>query len=647
MPVKLFALRAVTVLSDIFYYKIPGFERQASIFLLFLQSVVDNLYSLCYTEDNIYFNAGMTMKSNHFYKKLLKLFLVISIVPTIIIGVITAFSSNHLAEKRLITEAQKTNAQCLTSIENILDTYLSATKALGETEIVNDILSSPSCASTQKTQFYEKIYSLAPKFPEAYVEKGARSFTVAPIADVHLINNQNKEILSLNGTPDNYNLETNGNWGFYRKARETRDSVIYFSAYTSASGTETAATSIQALYNDKKLQGFLAMEIPTELLKDQTTNNGDMLPLHFSLITGDNYIVWNDANLSSTASFLSDDVEFTQNSGYQIYPDSDTRQLFVYQYSSKYNIYIVGSFNLELILGGSDTIIYIWVVAAVLITLFCILTAIKVTHTVTHPLQILTSSMSSVEQGNLDVEISLNDYGEFGYVAKQFNFMCRRIKELFQKNQEKQELLRIAELKRLQSQINPHFLYNTLDSIKSLAKLNGEEKIFIMTKNLNTLLKKSFRISKEFTTLSESLKDLSAYIAIQQIRFPDKFSVHMEIPAKFMSCSIPSLVLQPLVENAILHGLEPLPGKGDLIISAFQRNDDLILTVKDKGVGMNPEQVQELLITLENPESSSHIGLRNVHQRLRLYYGEHYGLSLTSTINTGTSITITIPFRKE
>lgn len=108
------------------------------------------------------------------------------------------------------------------------------------------------------------------------------------------------------------------------------------------------------------------------------------------------------------------------------------------------------------------------------------------------------------------------------------------------------------------------------------------------------------------------MKDLSAYIAIQQIRFPDKFSVHMEIPAKFMSCSIPSLVLQPLVENAILHGLEPLPGKGDLIISAFQRNDDLILTVKDKGVGMNPEQVQELLITLENPESSSHIGLRNV-----------------------------------
>lgn len=586
------------------------------------------------------------MKSKYLYKKLLKLFLLIGIVPILIIGFFTAFSINRLMENRFISEAMKANEQCLNAIELTTGYYLEALENFNGEGIVGCLLSSEVSDTDKKRLFYQHAYSAVSDlylrlYPEQ--EDNRHLYPNKSITDIHLIDAETEQIFSLYDTPSSYRLSTNENWGVYRNAQSSKETVVYFCKYKNSSNMEFAATVMKAFYDGSELQGFLAFDIPSEILKAQMTASKDTLPIRFTLTTDQHYILWNDNQLKSSANFLSGDFEFPDESGYIIENQNDKRLLLVYHKSSQYNLLMLGGFDLVVLLGNMDPIFYMWIIVVGLMIVVCILTAVKITREVTTPLNIIASSMSIVEQGNFDVQISLKRNDEFEDVARHFNHMCAKIKELFQTNQEKQEMLRIAEIKRLHSQINPHFLYNTLDSIKYLAKLNGEEEIFIMTKNLNSLLKNGFRISKEFVTLADSLKDLSAYLAIQQIRFPDKFEYQVDVDEAFMSCVLPNLILQPIVENAVLHGLEPLQSKGSLMITAVQKENDLILIISDSGVGMTEEQLEALNSSLTVPNASAHIGMRNVHQRLQLYYGSEYGLSITSILHCGTTVTLKIP----
>ena len=588
------------------------------------------------------------MKSNSFYKKILKLFLIIGIAPTLLIGIATALSTSKVIERRLISEAQKSTAASISNIETVLDKYLNTINILSESDTVLDLLHTDTLSGSNQKQFYEAAYpAVAHLYETVTDDNGERSTTThQSVTDLHLVSAQTGEILSLYDTPSVYDLTRNRDWGFYRKARETSKAIIYFSRYTNNSNTDIAATAIKSFYQDGKLLGYLALDIPLDILKQQISSTKDLMPMHFSLVTEQNYILWNDSNIDSTYNFISD-LDLLHGSGYYIDTEQKGRQLVSYHYSQNFGLYMIGSFNLYLLLGNLRQVIYIWIAALLLITLLCAITAIKVTRTITIPLQQLTNSMKTVEKGDYDVVIEAVSDDEFGYVANKFNHMCKTIKETTEINLEKQELLRIAELKQLQSQINPHFLYNTLDSIKYLAKMHGEEEIFIMTKSLNTLLKNGLNISKEFASISESLKNLSSYIAIQQIRFPDKFDVNIDVDETLMTCIIPSLILQPVVENAMLHGLEPMQSHGQLSISACQNSEDLFITISDNGVGMDGDALLVLTESLNKSTDVSHIGLKNVHQRIRLYYGAEYGMTIESAKNAGTSVTLKLPCQKE
>lgn len=587
------------------------------------------------------------MKTRYFYKKILKYFLLISIVPILLLGIVTTVSIQKVLENRLISEAQKTNVKYLSSIEKTLDSYVTSLETLHDSEIVSDYLTSSDSGSVTK-KFYEKAYSVVSALYEDIANiTNANNSYLSPnaITNIHLINAQTNEILSLYDTPGVYELPKNSNWGIYRRTKEASDTVVYFNNYLDCSNIKMAGTAMKAFYDQEKLLGYVALDIPMEVLKNLTNTTQDMLPIHFSLVTDQNYILWNDNSLSSTANFISD-MNIPKSSGYEIQTKENSPHLLTYDYSPKYHLYIIGGFHMGLLLGNLKIIAYIWAVVVFIITIFCILTTIKVTRTITVPLEALTSSIREVDLGNFDVTVNIQSNDEFGYVAKQFNRMCQKIKELFETNQKKQELLRTAELKQLQAQINPHFLYNTLDSIKYLAKMGGNEEVFLMTKSLNSLLKNSFRISKEFTTLSDSLKNLSSYVTIQKIRFSDKFQTDIEVEPDLLDCVIPNLILQPVVENAILHGLEPLTADGKLILRAYRQADDLFITITDNGTGMSEETCEALTATLSEPDGTSHIGLKNVHQRLQIYYGSDYGISVKSVPQSGTTVNLKLPYRK-
>lgn len=302
---------------------------------------------------------------------------------------------------------------------------------------------------------------------------------------------------------------------------------------------------------------------------------------------------------------------------------------------------------MDLILGNLDIIGYILIITICITVIVCIIFALVISKALNTPLKNIISSMEEMENGNFDVKIEINGNDEFSYVAKQFNSMTSKIKELFQKDHEKQELLRAAEIQNLKSQINPHFISNTLDSIKYLAKIDGNEEIFIMTKSLSSLLKNSFRTSEEFVTIQACLKSLDDYIAIQKIRFQDKFDVIKDFQPEILDYKIPSLLLQPIVENAMLHGLEPSPHRGLLTIIGYQENKLIFIKIADNGVGMSQKKCEELMQPVSKQASSLHIGLQNIHQRIQLYYGTEYGISLNSAPQKGTAVTICLPYQEE
>lgn len=578
------------------------------------------------------------MESN-FYRKILRLFLMISIIPTVLIGVITVISMKNIMQNQLKKEAQHANKEYISSMESLLNVYTSCFYELDNSQLVLDVLKNKNIKHQKK--FYEKAYQINSELATTTIDGNVTLYGKA--TNMHIINAQNGDVISLYDTPDIYVLPRNENWGFYRRANQKKDIEIYFNRYEGNEGRECIATIIKPYYEHNSLIGYLAMDIPEDALKGQRIKKSKLLPVYYSLVTEHNYVLWNDNEFEQTANFIVGLDFFDKIDSYW---ETDNILITV-GYMPDYHLYLLGSFNMDLLLGNIQNIWETWILVIFIMIVLCLFTTMKVTKTVMNPLHVLVSSMKTVEEGNLNIEIELNQSDEFGYVAEQFNKMCKRTEELFNINQEKQRMLRIAELKHLQSQINPHFLYNTLNSIMYLAKMHNEKEIYTMTKGLSSLLKGSLNISKESITLGEALNNMNAYIAIQKIRFSEKFDVFIEVSEQFLDCEIPNLILQPIVENAIIHGLEPIESGGMLYIKTEEDDNILIIAIRDTGCGMSEAQCKKIIDSLDGQIESSHIGLKNVHQRLKLLYGEEFGIEIDSKENEGTTVFVKIPYMEK
>lgn len=211
-----------------------------------------------------------------------------------------------------------------------------------------------------------------------------------------------------------------------------------------------------------------------------------------------------------------------------------------------------------------------------------------------------------------------------------------------------------AELDALQSQINPHLLYNTLDSIRGIAIAQGADNIEAMTKALSDMFRYSISRKGPQVKLKEELANIRNYIMIQQYRFNDKFTVAETIEPDVRDCLIPKLIVQPIVENAVFHGLEPKQGHGNISIQAYRTEKRLIILIEDDGIGMPREDLIDLNDCLVSgkdvePHGTSHTssGLFNVNKRIRLHYGEEYGLRIYGSESHGTSVEISLPIQKD
>ncbi|QEN08078.1 sensor histidine kinase [Oceanispirochaeta crateris] len=302
---------------------------------------------------------------------------------------------------------------------------------------------------------------------------------------------------------------------------------------------------------------------------------------------------------------------------------------------------LVGALPLNIVLSNLSYLIRATLWLLLLCIILAVLLALLVSRSISRPVHSLTLAMGQVEEGDLSVRVSENREDEIGLLLKRFNIMTGQIETLVKETREEQEKLRVAERKALQAQINPHFLYNTLNTIKSIAKLEGIDQITTIVTQMGKLLRHTIDNEKEIVTLAESLVLVESYLSIQKIRFGTRLSYSIRIPEEYSDQPIPKLMLQPLVENAVIHGLEQKMGPGIITLRGWNQEKDLILEVQDNGKGIPPGQEQI-------GSSNSHgVGLSNVHRRLQLLYGAPYGLTIESQADKGTTIRIRVPLKEE
>lgn len=254
----------------------------------------------------------------------------------------------------------------------------------------------------------------------------------------------------------------------------------------------------------------------------------------------------------------------------------------------------------------------------------------------------LISAMHAFSNGDLSVRIMPDENPEFKELGSCFNDMVKRIESLIDSEYRVKLLKNQAELRMLEAQINPHFLYNTLNVLYWKAQMTGQDDIAQITVSLANLFHASIDRAIDFITLGEELNNIDDYIYIQKMRFRDKVQVRIAVSDALKSYLVPKLVLQPIVENAFIHGMEPKAGSGTIGIAFEDRGCDVVVTVSDDGVGMDAETARRALTEQQGKKFQ---GLLNVHKRLQLYYGQDYGLSVVSTAGVGTVVTMRL--RKE
>ncbi|GFZ96074.1 histidine kinase [Paenibacillus marchantiophytorum] len=269
--------------------------------------------------------------------------------------------------------------------------------------------------------------------------------------------------------------------------------------------------------------------------------------------------------------------------------------------------------------------------------------SILLSITLTRPIKVLEAHMKQVEKGNFNIRVDVEGANEISKLSRTFNLMIGKIKELMSQTLEDQEVKRISELKALQAQIQPHFLYNTLDSIIWMAEMGKVDEVVTMTSALSKLLRSSISKGEELIPIAVELQHIENYLTIQSIRYRNKFTYAIEVDPDIQNRRILKIILQPLVENAIYHGIKHSPERGHIHITGRRLDGMIELKVLDNGVGMSEEQLKTLMLKTRQAESGKGFGLHNVNHRIQLYFGEHYGLQFESEQEEGTSVTVRIP----
>ena len=304
---------------------------------------------------------------------------------------------------------------------------------------------------------------------------------------------------------------------------------------------------------------------------------------------------------------------------------------------------VVAGSDLDELFRASREAEYVFLMLSLLVLVGAIGAGVAISSNISRPIESLRHSMQAVESGNFDIDITVNARNEMYQLARDCDIAVKKVRDLIAQNRREQELKRKLELRSLQAQINPHFLYNTLDSIIWMIELGETEGAIDMISSLARFFRIGISRGEETISVQTEIEYMQTYLGIQKQRYKDKLSYEIAFSSDLYGSQILKLLLQPLVENAIYHGIKNIEGPGFIRITGSRDGESMVIRISDNGVGMAPEQLVALRDGLIEPRPSNGVGVRNVQERIHVYFGLEYGVTFESALGAGTVATVRIP----
>ena len=414
-----------------------------------------------------------------------------------------------------------------------------------------------------------------------------------------------------------------------REASNNKGKTVYSLDYKEATESGSSLLVVRQL-SDKGSPVFLVIRINREDMEDllrETMGSGEGLILTNSTLRP--FCMLGTAKDGINLSLVRNNLMERR-----AYDDGATDNIYFRELSDTgmFLIYITPPALDPSVLVSEYKIVFLLVVISAIL---CALVASVMTRSVSRPLKIILDGMKQFRSGNMDIQVKINSEDEFEQLAAGFNKTTVQVKEMLREQVESEHKLNETRIAMMQAQLNPHFLYNTLDTIKWVGKANQIPEIATLSSNLAKILRGSIS-DRQFVPLSKELELVVNYCDIQRIRFDDSFDISIDVPDDLKDCIVPKLLLQPIVENAVIHGLEDRTD-GHIIIRAGTEDDKdevLMITVTDNGKGISDEMIR--MLSEEDSELlSGHLGLNHVGTILKIYYGDEYGIRAQRIENEG------------
>ncbi|MGG7141854.1 sensor histidine kinase [Clostridium nigeriense] len=579
--------------------------------------------------------------------RLLIFFLVITFLPITTLGVFSNLIYTKIVEKKVNQHTE----QMINQIELNIDNYIKSVENIlmyiaNSEDIINFLNQSDESNETYELNTLEDRIK---RSLEVYTDINSEIFGLL------IVNNDDKYISNEleKKTRDSLTMEI-----WYKESINESEKVHFFSkpigrnlrAYKSYSAEDIISISKAVIdKNTNEPIGVVMADINLKKFDDIIKDNYIGEKGFFYLLDNNNNIVYSPVN---PIIYRINSNNFDSNTDSFIRSINNETFKIMYTTSNVTGWKSIGVFSFKDISKDITVMERFTLVIAIATSFLAVFFSLLFTNSIVTPIKELKTLMKGVESGDLDLKFEEEKYrNEFGELGHSFNHMVSEIKKLINMVYREQRSKRKAEIETLQAQIKPHFLYNTLDTIAWMAEDYNAKDIV----NLVGALTKVFRIGlskgKEVINLKDEIEHINSYLIIQKYRYEDKLSYEINFDKDILDTLILKLITQPIVENAIYHGIKEKRGKGRISISFRKIDDEIIITVEDNGAGIPEEKLENINSMLDtsnsfciDSESGSGYGISNVNTRIKLTYGQIYGLRYYSKLGEGTKVEIKLPF---
>lgn len=556
----------------------------------------------------------------------------------------------NLSSKLIYEQAKEESEQSMQSMQNeIYGLIKGIENNLIEIYMDDELLQSLRKKETIKelqSKFYRKAYDIATDEFETWDD--VVSFYLYTM-DHQVISTYRRAVTPKhNYASDIYSDPEYTNAEIVKKYVESDNPVMLVSSYYNEYRKKNILRFVMKLYNESNLQdkiGYVVCDVDTKNLeKIMDKYRIDRTAFMWLQPTGDRPIdTLGDLDAEQTKEYNA--LEKSIACGKKAENETNSKQEFFRIDQQHYNLTAYSMMPQKVLRQNQRNLtINLLAIALLMICVSMIITGF-ISSGLTRPLELLMNTIQKIGNGNVQLRAKIVKKDEIGELAQKFNEMLDQMEELKQKEYQAKQLLNRAEYKALQAQVNPHFLYNTLDTMASIAEIRNCPEVSHMSQSLALIFRYSLNMKNPFSTVEHEIAHLKNYTYVMDMRMHDNIQYTFDVDETTLKSKLPRLSLQPIVENAINHGLRNKRGKKKIGIQIKRKQMDLVICIEDNGIGMDTSAINESLSKneLDFVEKGNSIGLHNINARLKMLYGNTYGMYLESTLGEGTKVFMILP----